>query len=223
MKNGSNRRALTRLALAALIGLAALAAPAPAPSSLAHGGPTGGDPGERGKKVKDGADCQGRCLEGLDDARAGTARYHREEFALADGFFSTVQCVAVPALGGMGVHYVNPQRLMDTQIVAGEPEVLLYEPQADGTNRLVGVEYIAPVLVTGPNGPQPYFGQTPPVAPLNAAPVLFGRAFDGPMPGHGPGEPWHYDLHVWVWRHNPAGMFAPFNPRVSCPAQGGHH
>jgi hypothetical protein len=50
----------------------------------------------------------------------------------------------------------------------------------------------------------------------NAAPVLFGRVFDGPMPGHAPGMPWHYDLHVWVWKHNPGGIFAQFNPTVSC-------
>ena len=28
--------------------------------------------------------------------------------------------------------------------------------------------------------------------------------------------PPHYDLHVWVWQANPAGIFAPFNPNVSC-------
>jgi hypothetical protein len=25
-----------------------------------------------------------------------------------------------------------------------------------------------------------------------------------------------YALHVWVWRHNPEGLFAETNPRVSC-------
>ncbi len=29
--------------------------------------------------------------------------------------------------------------------------------------------------------------------------------------------PRHYDLHVWAWKHNPAGLFAPFNPKVSRP------
>src|SRR5215207_363118 len=168
MKNRANRHAFTRLALAALLGLAALTTSAPAPPSLAHGGHTG--PAVRGDKQP--SDCKGKCLEGLDDARAGTARYHLLENALADGFFSTVECVAVPNLGGMGVHYINPARMMNTTVVAEEPEVLLYEPQADGGFRLVGVEYYAPVLVSGPNGPEPYFGQTPPAAPLNAAPVL---------------------------------------------------
>jgi hypothetical protein len=47
-------------------------------------------------------------------------------------------------------------------------------------------------------------------------PSLFGQEFDGPMEGHGPGQPIHYDLHVWLWKKNPAGMFAPFNPKVAC-------
>jgi hypothetical protein len=28
----------------------------------------------------------------------------------------------------------------------------------------------------------------------------------------------HYDLHVWLFRDNPSGEFAPFNPNVSCAA-----
>jgi hypothetical protein len=26
----------------------------------------------------------------------------------------------------------------------------------------------------------------------------------------------HYDRHVWVYRDNPFGVFAQFNPNVSC-------
>jgi hypothetical protein len=148
----------------------------------------------------------------LMQAYIGTAKYHRESAALADGFFSTQECVAVPNLGGMGIHYVNLARSRDTQVNAAEPENLLYEPTDNGRMRLVGVEYYAPVLVNG----QPWFSETPPPTIDNPAPVLFGHSFDGPMPGHGPGQPWHYDLHVWIWKQNPLGMFAPFNPKVSC-------
>ena len=48
-------------------------------------------------------------------------------------------------------------------------------------------------------------------------PTLFGVPFDGPMLGHTPEMPIHYDLHVWLYRHNPAGTFAMWNPRVRCP------
>ena len=50
-------------------------------------------------------------------------------------------------------------------------------------------------------------------------PYLFGRGFDGPMEGHEPGMPMHYDLHAWVWKRNPAGTFAMWNPRVECPEE----
>lgn len=157
-------------------------------------------------------DCKDECQEDLNAAQAATAQYHNEGKALADGFFSTQHCVQVPGLGGMGVHYVNPGR-MDLNVDAASPEVLLYVGQNDGTMRLIGVEYLVPVIVNG----SPWFGPGPPPnGQYNAAPVLFGRAFDGPMAGHGPGEPWHYDMHVWAWRNNPRGLFFPFNPNVSC-------
>ena len=47
-------------------------------------------------------------------------------------------------------------------------------------------------------------------------PSIFGVPFDGPMPGHNPTMPIHYDLHVWFWEDNPLGEFVPFNPAVSC-------
>ena len=48
-------------------------------------------------------------------------------------------------------------------------------------------------------------------------PSLFGEPFDGPMEGHEPGQPVHYDLHAWMWRHNPAGELAQFNPGGELP------
>ncbi|HEV8366701.1 MAG TPA: hypothetical protein VGQ39_02020 [Pyrinomonadaceae bacterium] len=106
--------------------------------------------------------------------------------------------------------------MSDTSIDPASPEILLFVPQPDGRARLVGLEYFAPVIVNG----QPWFGnpqQPPPAGQYNAAPVLFRRRFDGPMPGHIPQMPWHYYLHVWAWRHNPLGLFTQFNPKVSCP------
>jgi hypothetical protein len=31
------------------------------------------------------------------------------------------------------------------------------------------------------------------------------------------GLPAFWELHAWVWRHNPNGLFDDWNPRVSCP------
>lgn len=128
-------------------------------------------------------------------ARAATARYHRVAASVADGFIPLGGCVSVPGLGGQGVHHGNPARF-DTTVSVTQPEVLMYEHTASGI-RLVGIEYFAV-----------YVGQP--------APQLFGQTFMGPMPGHDAGMPTHYDLHVWLWQTNPSGMFADFNPNVSC-------
>jgi hypothetical protein len=109
------------------------------------------------------------------------------------------------ALGGMGIHYVNLARLEDPATNLLEPEILLYV-ESGGRLKLVGVEYMTEVGTLNDPVPNP----APP------APVLFGRPFDGPMPGHEEGMAPHYDLHAWLWQANPAGIFAIFNPTVSC-------
>jgi len=135
--------------------------------------------------------------------KAATARYVYEPLAIADGYIrgDDDQCVEVPGLGAMGIHYVNPQRI--GRLDPRRPDTLLYMPGPNGRRQLVGVEYFQ----ADGDGNLGTDGDRP---------SLFGQPFDGPMPGHGPGQPPHYDLHAWLWRHNPAGMFAPFNPQLSC-------
>ena len=136
-------------------------------------------------------------LQQLAQVRRATAKYHNVENAIADGYIAAPHCIEHPALGGMGYHYANPGLLMDGALDPLRPELLLYAPSGNGGMKLVGVEYMVSDV-----------GQ--------AHPTLFGRQFDGPMPGHEPGKPVHYDLHAWVWQGNPAGIFSQFNPNVSC-------
>ncbi len=143
-------------------------------------------------------------LRDLAQVRQATDKYHDVNVALADGFIRTPACVASPD-GGMGIHFINPARLMDPAENILEPEILLYNETPDGL-KLIGVEYFYGIGAPDTHIPNP--------AP--AAPVLFGRSFDGPMEQHEPGQPPHYDLHVWIWQSNPSGMFAPFNPNVKC-------
>ncbi len=143
-------------------------------------------------------------LRDLAKVRQATVKYHDVNVAYADGFIRTPECVASPD-GGMGIHFINPARLMDPAIKLLEPEILLYAESADGF-KLIGVEYFQGI--GAPDTPIPN--------PAPAAAVLFGRPLDGPMDAHEPGQPPHYDLHVWVWQANPTGMFAPFNPNVKC-------
>jgi hypothetical protein len=132
--------------------------------------------------------------------RQVTAKYHDVGAALADGYVPASDCVAGPA-GTMGIHYLKPA-LLGQPVDLRHPALLLYVPGDDGPE-LVGVEYFKADadqdLTTDDDRPS-----------------LLGQEFDGPMEGHGGGMPRHYDLHVWVWQHNPAGMFAEFNPAVSC-------
>src|SRR5690349_15478111 len=143
-------------------------------------------------------------LRELAQVRQATAKYHDVNVALADGFIPTPECVESPD-GGMGIHFINPARLMDPAENIREPEILLYVETADGM-KLLGVEYF--YGIGAPDTPVPN--------PAPPAPILFGRPFDGPMEQHEPGQPPHYDLHAWVWMANPSGIFAPFNPNVSC-------
>jgi len=137
--------------------------------------------------------------------RAGTAAYHARAAALDAGFLPVSPCVAVPGVGGMGFHYLDPGRIGDANVDPSRPELLLYEPQADGRLRLVGVEFLLIADVWD--------------AQHATKPTLLGQPFDEHRGPDTHGLPFdHYEFHVWVWRHNPSGLTAPFNPRVSCDA-----
>jgi hypothetical protein len=103
-------------------------------------------------------------------------------------------CLENPAEGGMGYHWANTE-FLDAEAVPLEPELLLYEPQKNGQLRLVGVEYII------------LFEDLP---ATSDPPVLFGQEF------HPNEEAQLWGLHVWLWKHNPSGLFADWNPNVSC-------
>ncbi len=136
----------------------------------------------------------------LERVRSALIKYEDPIKAVYDGYFSTVGCVRYPT-GGMGVHFLNPQ-LVGPVPDPMRPQILLYEPVGDKF-RLVGAEWFIP-LATG----------------VKERPKLFGRSFDGPMNGHEPLMPAtlrHYDLHVWLFKSNPAGLFNMVNPNVKCP------
>src|SRR5215216_1000372 len=92
-------------------------------------------------------DCPGNCQSSLAKAKAATAQYQIVQNALSDGFFSTGTCVAVPGLGAMGIHFINPARMFDGQVNEAEPETLLYLPDGEGGYKLTGLEYYMPVIV----------------------------------------------------------------------------
>jgi hypothetical protein len=141
----------------------------------------------------------------VQDVRAAVARYHSFAQAESDGYTLRAgePCVHSP-LGTMGYHVANAALMADDAIDPLRPELLLYVADANGSLRRVGVEYWK----------RDRDGN---LATADDRPSLFGQPFDGPMPGHNLTMPVHYDLHVWVAEHNPSGLFAMFNPTLTCP------
>jgi hypothetical protein len=132
----------------------------------------------------------------LATVRAATAPFHQVDVAMTAGWnFVASGCVENPGVGGMGYHYVNGA-LVDLTVEASRPEVLVYAPGPDGQLQLAAAEYMVPAApwdAVNPNPPS-VLGQTMHLNPILGA----------------------YVLHAWVWRNNPAGMFAEWNPSVSC-------
>lgn len=131
------------------------------------------------------------------ELRRATARYHNLAAAEADGFVPVItECEQREGEVAVAIPYVSLERLLDGALEPSLPDALLYEPSEKGTLTLVGVEMLVPYpLWTSPEPPR-FLG-----VPLQREDE-FGV----------------FGIHVWIWRHNPAGMFAVENPRVSCGA-----
>jgi hypothetical protein len=133
-------------------------------------------------------------------AQLATAAYQDIEVAEAAGYASTLDtlgCFQDPTTGGMGVHYLDDS-LMDATVDIAAPEALVYELGADGEIAgLVAHEYIVPVDSWTAVDPPTLFG------------VAFHRHPTLPL----------WVLHTWLWKDNPVGVFADWNPAVRmCPA-----
>lgn len=165
----------------------------------------------------------------LAEVRRLTERFRDVRVALAEGYIrdpfdlcDTAAMMGQPAeRGAMGVHYFRPDLLGITSPpsprVNGDgthtdfrkPSILIYEPQADGSLELVAVENLvfAAAWKAKGNRERPRFHGVPydsmtddPTTPSDEAHMF---------------EP-HFDRHVWIYRHNPNGVFSPFNPAVTC-------
>lgn len=119
-----------------------------------------------------------------------------QDFGLAKnaGYSTQVTaCFESLPLGAMGSHFGNTS-LFDASLDVTKPEVLLYERKPGGGMQLVGVEFIVPFTAwTEPNPPE-----------------LFGQVFVR----NNQFNVWA--LHAWVWKTNPRGVFADWNPDVHC-------
>jgi len=137
---------------------------------------------------------QARLNSEITELRLATAPFHSLPNAIDAGWSEDLTgCLALAGVGGMGHHYVNWDIFFDDEVDPLRPELLVYVPTPNGGLRLGAVEYLVfDNVLTGP------------------VPELFGQTF-------------HYNpnvqawvLHVWLWRGNSDGLFADWNPHVSC-------
>lgn len=164
--------------------------------------------------------------------KAATERFRDVKVALAEGYVpdpanmcDTAEMMGRPASeGAMGIHYFRPDLLgisappnprvngTGTYTDFSRPAVLIYEPQTDGSLQLIAVENLVfkkAWQAAGNTKPPTFRG------------VSFNLMEDDPATkvDEAHGFEAHYDLHVWIYRDNPKGTFAQFNPNVSCAAQ----
>jgi hypothetical protein len=121
------------------------------------------------------------------------------------GFFTDkkgIACIAMPGMGGMGVHFVNSTFVGDPAERVRQPEAMVYRVNPKGKLVLAAAEYV--VIASAWD------------ATHSSPPKLFGHQFMRTPAGNRYGLPAFYSLHAWAWYHNPAGTFAMWNPRVHC-------
>ena len=146
----------------------------------------------------------------IDALKKALEKYQDYKVAVRDLYLSTVGCVHYEGMkmeghmdyakGGMGIHFVNVPSI-GKPLDPMKPNVLIYEPVGKEL-KLVAAEWLAPL--------------TP---DTKEKPTILGQPLQGPMEGHEPLIPQgfhHYDIHVWLFKDNPLGMFAPTNPDVTC-------
>jgi hypothetical protein len=143
----------------------------------------------------------------LNTVRSATERFKDVNAAVAEGYVLQFGCVTGSDSGAMGMHYVNGALVASGVLDPMHPQIVIYEPQPDGTLQLIGADYlvIADVWNKSHSGPPEMMGQ------------LF-HLFDAPNRF---GLPAFYTLHVWAWKDNPNGAFVNWHPNVSCDAFGG--
>jgi hypothetical protein len=121
-----------------------------------------------------------------------------------EGYGLAFGCVSGGDFGAMGLHYVNMTLVGDGEIDVNKPEIILFEPTANGRIRITGADFLVDAADwdSKHDGPPQLMGQ---LFHLFDSPNRFGlKAF--------------YTLHVWAWKDNPNGTFTNWNPNVSCDA-----
>lgn len=139
--------------------------------------------------------------------RESTARFQDVAAAKNAGYALIFGCVAGDDAGAMGLHFLNGAILDEVNKTgvfdATRPQIVLYEPTANGGLKLTGADFIV------------FAAQWDALHP-NDPPQLLGQRFHYFESPNRFGLPPFYTLHVWAWKDNPNGVFVNWHPNVAC-------
>jgi len=138
----------------------------------------------------------------INTVRQATERFKDVAIAQAEGYALQFGCVTGPDSGAMGLHYVKGDLVNKGVLDATRPQIVIYEPLADGSLKLIGADFL--VLADQWNTAH------------TAPPQLMGHLFHLFEFPNRFGLPAFYTLHVWAWKDNPKGAFTNWHPNVSC-------
>lgn len=146
--------------------------------------------------------------------------YKDVAYAIGQGYVQRSPCESHPMLGTMGHHYVRADLLGLTAPVGGkvngtgthtdvnQPGILLYVPDENGVQQLVAIEMLvfADAWHAQSSHPPKYRGRE------------YNYMVDDPDTARDEAHNFmpHYDLHIWLFAHNPSGLYAQWNPAITC-------
>jgi hypothetical protein len=148
----------------------------------------------------------------LQTVREATERFKDVEQAKKAKYSLIFGCVTGPDAGAMGMHFLNSDLLTAVNNTGifdpSQPQILLYEPNPDGSLRLTGADFIVYADAWDKNHPE-------------GPPQLMGQLFHFFEFPNRFALPAFYTLHVWAWKENPNGAFVNWHPDVSCQSFAG--
>jgi hypothetical protein len=154
-----------------------------------------------------GADQKAKASALVKVVREATKRFHDVAVAEDEGYILKFGCVSGSDYGAMGMHFVNFPLVMDGELDATRPEIVIYEPQQNGSLKLIGADYLVLAEAWDEKNESP--------------PELMGQLFHLFEAPNRFGLPAFHTLHVWAWKHSPTGTSVNWHANVSCDAFSG--
>jgi hypothetical protein len=157
----------------------------------------------------------------LNDLTALTAPFHDVDAAEAAGYSlfkappltALDGCISSASDGGMGYHYSRLNNLGDDSVSLLDPEFLVYAPKngprqdGEARRKLAAFDYFIPYSEKWPGPDNPKFKRAPTLHDFSTMRDLPDIAF-------APSRFQGWMFHIWLWEHNPAGMFTNWNTSV---------